>query len=126
MTAQQSRKRAIRAYFVNYTDQNLADALCFARDGGLSYYSCCCLVGLPTAAHPLKGASQYYPDCGHFLAALRLIGAEKAHDAFSELGRDDAARRRILIPMIRTEMWRRARIRELDACLEPKLAEVLG
>jgi hypothetical protein len=99
-----------------YTDERLAMLLAHAQEGRLRHDSCCCLASLPFVKHTLiSGWCRNPPECaqdeqyevGVSYAFNRLID-------FSRTGDDDtdnAARRRILIPMIRAEMQRRDRAR---------------
>ena len=64
-----------------YTDHQLAALLAHAEDGKLVHYSCCCLIGIPTADHALKG--RHRPLGAHFVEALRLPGAAEANPAFA-------------------------------------------
>src|SRR4051812_49852972 len=48
-------KKAIRAFFPNYTTERLAGYLAHAQDGKLFYTSCCCFIGGATAGHALRG-----------------------------------------------------------------------
>jgi hypothetical protein len=113
------RKQLIYAHLrANFTDQVLADLLAHAQDGKLVYLSCCCLRGFYTADHPYAGEVADYRG-GHY----ELANSEEAiasAPAYAEMGDDirftdwikgDELRRRILIPMIRAEMKRRANLR---------------
>lgn len=119
-------KRAIRAFFPNYTTERLAAYLAHAQDGKVFYSSCCCFIGGATADHALQGRCSTH-DYGHYKAAKNLPGADRAEAAFFDLGRpyykypiatdglkDDAQRRRVLVPMIRAELWRRAKYAEVS------------
>ncbi len=98
----------------NYTDEKLAALLAHAQDGKLAYVSCCCFIGIPTADHPLKGVEWNYNGT-HYTKAAETMGT-MAGLAYSGLSNDidyaekEISRRRILIPMIRAEMKRRARL----------------
>jgi hypothetical protein len=98
-----------------YSDEQLAALLAHAQDGKLSYRSCCCLIGVVTADHALKGE---YPkvfagwadgaSIHHiFEARNQWEFAPQAESEFARLGRDDAERRERLIPLIYAEMERR-------------------
>lgn len=118
-------KKAIRAFFPNYTTEKLAAYLAHAQDGKVFYSSCCCFIGGATADHALQGR------CGtngysHYKVAKNLPDADAAEAAFFELGMPqykhpiatngleaDAQRRRVLIPMIRAELLRRAKRAEV-------------
>jgi hypothetical protein len=115
-------KQSIRSFMQNhYTDSRLAELLCHARDGKLSYSSCCCFIGIATAAHALQTAwpaSAFGPTSErHYIAAKELPGARLAEYAFYHLcggnAFNDEYRRRILIPMVRAEMRRRERVRAI-------------
>jgi len=118
-------KKAIRAFFPNYTTERLAAYLAHAQDGKVFYSSCCCLIGGATADHALQSRCDTN-DYGHYQLAKNLPGADQAEAAFFDLGRpdykhpigmdgikDDAQRRRVLIPMMKAELRRRAREAEL-------------
>src|SRR5258708_22634376 len=45
-----------------YTDENLAALLAHAQDEKLSFFSCCCLIGVTNAPHALRG---YVPEVAH-------------------------------------------------------------
>jgi hypothetical protein len=118
-------KKAIRAFFPNYTTEKLTAYLAHAQDGKVFYSSCCCFIGGATADHALRGRCEMN-NYKHYTAAKNLPGADAAEAAFFDLGRpqykypiatdglkDDAQRRRILIPMIKTELWCRAKQAEV-------------
>ena len=108
MTEQQKRKQHIRAFMqAHYTDERLAQLLAHAQDGKLAYCSCCCLIGIPTANHALRGECDYRNYLGHDSPHNSLSGDASSAYANIALG-EDSIRRRILIPMIRAEMKRRA------------------
>lgn len=120
MTEQQARKRDMRAFIqTQYSDERLAMLLAHARDGKLAYFSCCCLIGIVTTRHPLRGRQQTVgaeDGCNqhritHFQQAYSLPYAEKAHCAYAYY-ENDIIRRRVLIPIIRAEMWRREKLRQ--------------
>lgn len=110
-------KKHIRAYLQTaYTDEQLAALLAHARDAKLSFYSCCCFIGIPTADHALKGHIGYgYGSTPHYQTARGSYGATMAEQAFCQVGwrlsktrtGEDAARRRFVIPLVRAEMKRR-------------------
>jgi hypothetical protein len=126
MTAQQERKQALRAFMqMHYTDEKLAALLAHARDGKLMYWSCCCFIGLHNAPHAyassmLSGESQ------HFSIAYSLKGGEEANTAYAQLSKNDSdtERRRILIPIIRAEMWRREYARRQAVSPVEKVPEI--
>src|SRR5947209_1364065 len=118
-------KKGIRAFFPNYTTERLAAYLAHAQDGKVFYSSCCCFVGGATADHALQGRRDT-ADYSHYQLAKSLPGADEAEAAFFDLGRpgykypigvdgmrDEAQRRRVLIPMIKAELWRRGKQAEL-------------
>lgn len=104
-----------------YTDERLAMLLAHAQDGKLAFYSCCCLIGIPTADHPLCSEME---KPYHSIAARRTLpNAEAAEGAFARLGvdaraadqsdeADDQRARTKLIPLIEAEMERRQRLNE--------------
>jgi hypothetical protein len=104
-------KQVIRAYMrSHYSDQNLADALCHARDGKLTHNSCCCFVGLPSADHALRVAGEKFGGHLGFDANSDPASLAFCFLAGSALGRSaDVTRRRRLIPMLLAEMRRRER-----------------
>jgi hypothetical protein len=106
-------KQPIRDFMKeHYTDERLAELLAHAQDGKLSYYSCCCFIGVATAQKALVGATVFnWHGDKHYTAARRLSGAITAEAAFGALG-NAAKRRRLLIPMIRAEMKRRAKVQQ--------------
>jgi hypothetical protein len=128
-------KRAIRQFLQTaYTDERLAWLLAHARNGKLAYRSCCCFVGVVTAPHALRTATKMFESVHpHYLSAKALAGAPQAERAYCALGylentsfsvpRDDLRRRR-LIPMVLTEMRRRATARQPEtvACSAVKLS----
>lgn len=125
-------KKPIRAFMqAQYTDERLAQLLCHARDGKLSYASCCCFIGVSTADHALQ-SWQEDPDVAqpHIRVARSLPLAHVAEVAFRDLvktwwieGDSDLCRQRILIPMIRAEMKRREKLRAAPRAEEKTLAE---
>ena len=118
-------KKAIRAFFPNYTTEKLTAYLAHAQDGKVFYSSCCCFIGGATAHHALRGRGDRN-DYSHYQTAKNLPGTDRAEAAFFDLGRphykdpvgtdglkDEAQRRRVLIPMIKAELWRRAKQRQV-------------
>jgi hypothetical protein len=114
-------KKAIRGFFPNYTTERLTAYLAHAQDGKVFFSSCCCFIGGATADHALRGRCDTN-DYSHYQAAKSLPGADRAEAAFFGLGRphykdpvgtdglkDEAQRRRVLIPMIKAELSRRAK-----------------
>lgn len=105
-----------------YTDEKLAALLAHAQDGKLSYNSCCCLIGIPTAQHSLKGnlaviappLGGWPKDCFHANESREMLAwARDAEIEFGELGENDAERCSGLIPLILAEMERRELLRPL-------------
>lgn len=105
----------------NYSDENLIAGLAHAEDGKLSPFSCCCFVGIPTADHPLQGAGAKMP-LSHVDRAMRLPGAFAANSAFARLANNDSERCALIVPIFRTEIERRERVR----CESFELVEVLA
>lgn len=108
------RKNAIRGFMrEHYTDERLAQLLAHAQDGKLTFWSCCCFIGIVTADHRLCGSlmQRILADPDHYLVARRLNGAYGAEKAFAALPHDKLSRIRLLIPIIRAEMRRRDRMR---------------
>ena len=113
----------------HYSDEKLAALLAHAEDGKLTYNSCCCLIGVLTADHPLRGAGvspHLSAGMPHLMQARKLYGHE-AEIGFFGLGENNGERRAKLIPLIRAEIARRDALRDLDAqtvayMLEPALA----
>ena len=111
-------KHAIRQFLrTGYSDERLAWLLAHARSGKLAYQSCCCLIGVVTADHPLRGKTDVNEaSARHYQLARKFVGAREAEQAYWELGyvggsrftaSSDEIRRRRLIPMILYEMRRR-------------------
>jgi hypothetical protein len=127
-------KRAIRIFLrTAYTNERLAWLLAHARSGKLSYQSCCCLVGLPTADHALAGkmSSQQISKSGHYWIGKAFLGAREAEWAYYRLGlvrrarldTSDETRRRRLIPMVLAEIQRRASKKDRPARVRPSGTE---
>jgi len=104
-----------------YTDENLAALLAHAQDEKLSFFSCCCLIGVTNAPHALRG---YVPEFAHGRAlpagsthhqSVRLNSqlAADAEEEFFFLGNSDAERRERMIPLIEAEITRRELARAL-------------
>lgn len=126
-------KQPIRDFMQkHYTDARLAELLAHAQDGKLEFHSCCCFVGAATATHALKGYVQGDVGDDHYFESKYLSGAYWAEKAFRHLCPQDAdnsqfssptkevsdMRRRVLIPLIRAEMWRRAKLRRVSMAAE--------
>ena len=114
-------KKAIRAFFPNYTTERLAAYLAHAQDGKVFYNSCCCFIGGATADHALQ-VRCFIHGSNHYADAKNLPGADRAEAAFFDLGRPsykhpiatdsltaEDQRRRVLIPIIKAELGRRAK-----------------
>lgn len=120
-------KRTLRAFMrEHYTDERLAMLLAHAQSGRLSYTSCCCFIGIPTANHSLQGddwteVTGGNVDTEHIAESRQIPGARYAERAFLMLGGADSfgererfckeaneQRRRRLIPIVKAEMKRRA------------------
>jgi len=112
----------------HYSDEKLAALLAHAEDGKLSFHSCCCFVGIPTANHALRGSlvNEELGDTSHYnelvespdRAAVEIAYYSLAAGAWNDPERDayfaerrDTERRAKLIPLIKAEMNRRAELR---------------
>ncbi len=125
MTDQQQRKQHIRNFLRTpvWTDEKLCALLAHA-ESILSFNSCCCLIGVATADHALKGKTDSWW-APHYHLAQDLPLAPDAHHAFCSLPEfpslpdADVIRNRILRPIIKAELRRREISRrvavELDA-----------
>jgi hypothetical protein len=113
-------KQAIRQFLrTAYTDERLIWLLAHARSERLAYRSCCCLIGVATANHSLKGKADVNDaSAAHYHLARKFVGAREAEQAYWEFGyiggsrscrSSDELRRRRLIPLILSEMRRRFR-----------------
>lgn len=106
-----SNEQILTEYMQNhYSDEKLAALLAHAEDDKLSYLSCCCFVGIPTADHALQGkledTSGEYPSL-HMFRARQTPEGLLADAAYCALGSLDEDRRAKLIPLIKQEMKRR-------------------
>jgi len=120
MTAAELRghKQAIRAFLQTeiWTEEKLCALLAHAQDK-LALWSCCCLVGVGTADHALRGAMAPNLWGSHYERAKRLPLAAAAECAFAKLGFrqkfgfTDTLRRSRIRPIIRAELKRRAFLR---------------
>ena len=120
MTNQRENKKHIREFLRNhYTDERLTWLLEHARSGRLSFFSCCCFIGVATADHALL--SRGFNDSDHYALAERLDGADDAERAYRDLfdvghycgvspDTRDEIRRRVVIPIIKAEIRRRDRL----------------
>ena len=130
MDAERKRvKQTLRNFMrEHYTDAKLVELLQHARSGLLTFDSCCCFIGIPTADHELRGMTVGTRYHGlHCLEARRsLRGADAAEDAFLHLAHDegygsrgseedDPIRIRRLIPIILAEIRRRQRVTQESA-----------
>jgi len=123
----------IRQFLKTYSDQQLAALLAHATvEPGedparkLSFFSCCCFVGILNAPHALRG---YVPEFaqGRVLPAgsthhqtIRLGSAlaSDAEDEFFFLGSTDAERRENLVPIIASEILRREQLRTANVTVQ--------
>lgn len=116
-------KRYIRRFVqLHWTDQRLAEAYAFNRDGRMRYDSCCaCLMGV-TLSEVLH---VFGVDCdrAHYDSAQMLLGAARAENAYLELENlgasveyQDTVERgqRRLSAILRAEMRRRDRQRAAE------------
>lgn len=121
MTKKQEHKQAIRAFLGTsiWTDEKLCALLAHA-ESKLRFVSCCCLIGVATADHALRGETTYWLN-KHYCVAKQLPLASEAENAYLWLNgsigsdeQDDANRRRVLRPIIRAELKRREHLRTLE------------
>ena len=108
--------KAIKLYLQRYLDAPLVALLEHAKDGNLSFHSCCCLVGALNADHALKPMgiwSDHYNQLGRS-DELKLA----AEIEFKDLGDSDAERRQCIIPLIHAEIERREGLLAADQELE--------
>ena len=68
-----------------YTDEKLAALLAPAEDGKLSYVSCCCLIGVPTAGHALRGVVPHVAGEPHLVRAQLHPCASEVERAYRDL-----------------------------------------
>lgn len=101
-----------------YDDEKLAALLAHAEDGKLSHFSCCCLAGIPSANHALRGryldrryAATTWEHGAYHPATPEKIAVSMAFNNLAsgvyETEERDATRRAKLIPLIHAEMERR-------------------
>ena len=103
-----------------YTDENLAALLAHAQDEKLSFFSCCCFIGVTNAPHALRGYVPEFPQgralpagsTHHQFVRLHSELAADAEEEFFFLGTSDAERRERLIPLIEAEIARREGVGE--------------
>lgn len=109
----------------HYTDERLSWLLAHAESGALSFWSCCCFIGIPTADHALRGSligTSLAPGAEpHYRSARLLAGAKKAESAF--LGLIAGSRNPTLIGLIKQEMARREAERSSSS---PELEHVMA
>jgi hypothetical protein len=98
----------------SYSNELLAVLQAHTESGRLSYSSCCCLIGIPTADHALHSSEAMVagdPQHKHLeISRLTLAFALQAEEEFFLLGprvNGDRVRRERLLPLIREEMERR-------------------
>lgn len=126
-------KRAVRQFLrTAYPDERLVWLLAHTRGEQLSYQSCCCLIGVTTADHPLRGRVDLDQTTQpHYSLAKKYMGAREAEQAFWELGfkgpervceSSDPLRRRRLLPMILSELRRR----EMARTVSREMASIPG
>jgi len=91
----------------SYSDENLAAALVHCESGRFSYNSCCCLIGIPTAPHALRGEHEFdFGPTDHLvLAQQELPYAREAEWELALIG-PDHVRRKVLSALIWQEMER--------------------
>jgi hypothetical protein len=122
-------KRSIRRFLRYYSDEKLCELLAHAQAGKLSYLSCCCLVGVLTADHPLREGGNNWTSM-HYHRALAFSGGKEADRSFVALGiygigfipsfaEAERIRRRRMISIVRGEM----RLRERFASLPRLIAK---
>ena len=107
---------AIKAFLrEQYTDERLAMLQAHIEDGKFVFQSCCCLIGIPTADHALRGEYWVHAQgAEHYSAARHLPGAIEAENEMMWIGGDgalptDRQRREALLPLVIEEMERRER-----------------
>lgn len=108
----------IEKFLGHYTDQKLAELLAHCEDGKFAFFSCCCFIGAATADHPLVSKADYnhfvqpWSRVPHYRKAKQLAFADGAESEVRLLAPHDDGRRALLIPIIKEEMERRAKLRE--------------
>jgi hypothetical protein len=101
-----------------YTDEKLGALLAHAQDEKLSFFSCCCFIGVSNAPHALRA---HVPELAqgrvlspgsthHQTVRLASALAARAEEEFFFLGSTDAERRERLVPLIEDEMARREQV----------------
>lgn len=119
-------RQAIRSFMrLNYSDERLAMLLAHTQSGRLDFTSCCCFIGIATADHALQGEGEFLSFDHTNLARMLPLGGA-AELAFLSLADElpegtteerNVVRRRRLIPIIKAEIRRRDRERQLTASL---------
>lgn len=115
-----------------YTDEQLTMLLAHSEDGKMSFYSCCCLRGVPTADHALRGSFVReervtspgdHPAYWDTATTLHHDAEREFYDLSSmkpsnedQYDLSDAERRTKLIPLIKAEMARRDALRTQENC----------
>lgn len=115
-------KAIVREYLGRvYTDSDLAKALDHARSGKMSFVSCCCLIGIPTADHELQGMN-IANDHHHYIKVAFSKYAKAAEEAFfctgfvhgrgvcapsESIAGSEPLRRARIIPILKAEIRRR-------------------
>jgi hypothetical protein len=107
-------KQIIRNFLrEHYTDEKLVMLLAHAQSGKLSFHSCCCFIGIPTADHALQGKNVIGYE-SHYKISEMLSGAGRAEEAYARLdypiATDEERRRRRLISIVKAEIRRRDRL----------------
>lgn len=127
------RTKAIERFLQTaYSDEKLAALLAHTEDGKLSYWSCCCFVGVATADHALREKMGSYAASvePHYIEACDIEGADEAEQEFITLAEREGGLP-VLATLIRTEIARRDALRTQDTCntkdsvRSPELAGVL-
>lgn len=97
-----------------YTDEKLAALLAHAEDGKLSFFSCCCFAGIPSATHTLQGERMHLIYAGLNQGHHEVDGNlfSKMSSAYSALAVSDEESRAKLIPLIRAEIARRDSLKQ--------------
>lgn len=121
-------KAAIRTFLrQGYTDERLVMLLAHAQSGRLVYQSCCCLIGVSTADHPLRGKMTIdeIDDTPHYnskdLDSPAALLAERSYAALAPI---NSERRRILIPIVSAEIRRRDRAKQAGDIARSLMAEM--
>ncbi|HEV7523044.1 MAG TPA: hypothetical protein VGP89_18220 [Candidatus Angelobacter sp.] len=104
-----------------YNDETLAALIAHTEDGKLSFNSCCCFVGFPTADHSYRGEmAAETANAAHHLLVVHASWwnlpspdygnhpSYLAETEFRDLGENDWRRRERLLPILYAEQSRRA------------------